>query len=211
MSDHRYHLRNCCQDREVVYDRFDVAFNAAAAPMVGPQESWQIRSEPAGIVVASGVGPTPALFATDPTVPTKILLVDDNPADVELIQMALAAGDDEKDLHVVRDGEAALEFLRQRDDSGKTNLPDIVLLDLNLPGLNGHEVLRDIKADPELQAISVIVITNSDAIRDISNALDLAANAYLTKPFNTDHLLELTSTAADHRFTLIRQPGNRWS
>ena len=123
----------------------------------------------------------------------EILLVEDNPADAELALIGLRADGSINNIHVVRDGEEALEFLHREGDHVNAPRPDIVLLDLNLPGLSGGELLRNIKTDEKLRSIPVIVLTTSDADQDVRFAYASHANAYMVKPVDFQqfhHLLE---------------------
>ncbi len=108
-----------------------------------------------------------------------ILVVDDNPADVRLIREALA----ERRIHVAEDAFAALDFL------GATT-PGLVLLDLSLPRMNGHELLSEIRAQPRLAEVPVVIFSSSDSLDDIRRAYDGSANCYVTKPAGLDHFLE---------------------
>jgi two-component system, chemotaxis family, response regulator Rcp1 len=117
-----------------------------------------------------------------PTRPIEILLVEDNPADVRMTIEALKDCRVSNKLSVVEDGEQALSFLRQNDGCAQRMRPDLILLDLNLPRKDGHEVLAEIKADPDLRKIPVVVLTTSENERDVRRAYDLNANCYITKP-----------------------------
>lgn len=119
----------------------------------------------------------------------RILLVEDNPGDVKLTEKALSNTDLVNDLHVVRDGVAAMDFVHQRGDYTDAPRPDIILLDLNLPKLNGDEVLERIKEDDDLRRIPIVMLTSSDAEEDILSTYDKHANAYLTKPVNYSSFL----------------------
>ena len=112
----------------------------------------------------------------------EILLVEDNPADVDLILESFAEAGNGTCLHPVRDGEDAMRFLRQEGEYEDVVRPDLVLLDLNLPRMDGREVLEAIKSDPELRALPVIVLTSSQAQKDITTSYELHANCYITKP-----------------------------
>ena len=112
----------------------------------------------------------------------EILLVEDNPADVDLILESFAETGNGTSLHPVRDGEDAMRFLRQEGEYGEAGRPDLVLLDLNLPRMDGREVLEAIKSDPELKVLPVIVLTSSQAQKDINTSYELHANCYITKP-----------------------------
>lgn len=114
--------------------------------------------------------------------PAEILLVEDNPADVRLTQEALRDAKVTNRLHVVGDGELAMAFLRRQPPYQDAPRPDIMLLDLNLPKMDGREVLNAVKSDPELRRIPVIILTTSSDERDIFSAYDNHANGYVTKP-----------------------------
>jgi len=114
--------------------------------------------------------------------PIEILLVEDNPADVRMTVEALKDCRVSNKLSVVEDGEQALSFLHKHDGYSQRTRPDLILLDLNLPRKDGHEVLAEIKADPELRKIPVVVLTTSENERDVRRAYDLNANCYITKP-----------------------------
>lgn len=121
----------------------------------------------------------------------EILLVEDNPADVRLIQEALGEGKVPYQLHVTEDGEEALTFLRQEGSYADEPRPDLVLLDLNLPRKDGRDVLKEVKSDPDLHRIPVIVLTTSSAEQDILRCYDLHANSYITKPTDLDSFLQV--------------------
>jgi len=114
--------------------------------------------------------------------PIEILLVEDNPADVRMTMEALKDCRVSNRLSVVEDGEQALAFLRKDDRYSQRTRPDLILLDLNLPRKDGHEVLAEIKSDPDLRKIPVVVLTTSENERDVRKAYDLNANCYITKP-----------------------------
>ena len=111
-----------------------------------------------------------------------ILVIEDNPADVRLVREALAEGGVPAELHWAPTGEEALDFLRRRGEHAGRRTPDLVLLDLNLPGLHGQEVLSEIKRDPELRHIPVVVLTSSTEPSDLQRAYDAGTNAYIAKP-----------------------------
>ncbi len=114
--------------------------------------------------------------------PIEILLVEDNPGDVRMTVEALKDCRVSNKLSVVEDGEQALSFLRKDNGYAKRARPDLILLDLNLPKKDGHQVLAEIKADPDLRKIPVVVLTTSENERDVRKAYDLNANCYITKP-----------------------------
>jgi CheY-like chemotaxis protein len=122
--------------------------------------------------------------------PFEILLVEDNPGDVRLAMEALQEGVVRKNVHVAEDGVAAIEYLQRLSIAGRGALPDLVLLDLNLPKRNGHEVLAEIRRDVQLRRIPVVVFTSSAAAPDVHQAYDLHANCYVTKPPGFAELVE---------------------
>jgi len=114
--------------------------------------------------------------------PFEVLLVEDNPGDVRLAKEALREGAAPKNIHVAEDGVAAVEHLRSLSGARDRELPDLVLLDLNLPKMNGHEVLEEIRRDERLCLIPVVVFTSSAAAPDIRQAYRARASCYVTKP-----------------------------
>ncbi|GAA0678621.1 response regulator [Natronoarchaeum mannanilyticum] len=138
--------------------------------------------------------------------PIDVLLVEDNPGDVRLTEEAFAEAKISNDLHVVRDGESALDFVYRRGDYESAPTPDLVLLDLNLPKIDGTEVLEEIKTDDALKRIPVIVLTSSSAEEDIVESYELHSNAYLTKPVDPDEFVELVQSFEEFWFTLVKLP-----
>src|ERR1700710_721119 len=122
--------------------------------------------------------------------PIEILLVEDNPADVRLTQEALREGKVKNNLSVARDGEEALAFLRREGEPR----PDLILLDLNLPRRDGREVLKEIKSDPRLMSIPVVVLTTSEAEVDIVKSYSLHANCYITKPVDLEQFITVVKS-----------------
>ncbi|WP_319431353.1 response regulator [Mycobacterium sp. RTGN5] len=135
-----------------------------------------------------------------------ILLVEDNPGDVRLTQEALRGARVANDLHVVGDGEEAIEYLRRRGRYVDAPRPDIILLDLNLPRLDGREVLIDIKSDPDLAKIPIIVLTSSSAERDIQSAYELHANCYISKPVDFTEFIEAVRSLEGFWLRIVRLP-----
>lgn len=119
--------------------------------------------------------------------PLDVLLVEDDPGDVIIAQEALRAGKVETRLSIVPDGVEAMAFLRREGGYAGARRPDLILLDLNLPRKSGHEVLAEVKADPVLRAIPVVVLTTSAADEDIARSYESYANVYVTKPVDFDH------------------------
>ena len=141
-----------------------------------------------------------------PRRPATILLVDDNPGDVRLMQEALRECHLDVSLSVATDGDEALEMLKNGSPNGASRKPDLILLDLNLPGKNGREVLFEIKADPRLRRIPVIVMTTSKAEQDVHRAYNLNANCYITKPVELDEFLRVVRSIEDFWFTVVTLP-----
>jgi CheY-like chemotaxis protein len=136
----------------------------------------------------------------------QILLVEDNPGDVRLTVEALRGAKVANELHVVADGEAAIDFLRQRGQYADAPRPDIVLLDLNLPRLEGREVLADIKSDPNLAKIPIIVLTSSSSDRDIQQSYALHANCFVTKPVDFTEFIEAVRSLEGFWLKIVRLP-----
>ncbi len=138
--------------------------------------------------------------------PIQILLVEDNAADIELTREILAETRVLNEVHVVTDGEAAMAFLRREREFARAIRPDLVLLDLNLPRKDGREVLHEIKTDPELRRIPVIVMTTSGEERDILRAYDDHVNAYIQKPLDLSALVTVTQAIEDFWLAIVRLP-----
>ncbi len=134
---------------------------------------------------------------------THVLLVEDNEADVILLREALREGGVDLDLTVAQDGEQAMAGLRDGD-----GLPDLVLLDLNLPRKDGREVLAEIKSDSALRSIPVVVLTTSKAEEDILRSYDLHANAYVTKPVDFNRFIEVVRQIDEFFVTVVKLPGH---
>jgi CheY-like chemotaxis protein len=135
-----------------------------------------------------------------------ILLIEDNPGDVLLIEEALQEIGSSLSLQSVRDGEAALAFLHRRAPYHTEESPTLVLLDLNLPRMNGLEVLRCIREDERLHTLPVIILTTSEAPEDVERAYALQANAYVTKPANLDALFHMVKVLEHFWFSIARLP-----
>lgn len=138
--------------------------------------------------------------------PVEILLVEDSPGDVRLTQEALKEGKVLNNLSVVGDGAAALDFLRRRGTYGNTPRPDLILLDLNLPKKDGREVLEEIKDDPDLKRIPVVILTTSGADQDIAKSYELHANCYITKPVNLEQFISVVKSVEDFWLTVVKLP-----
>jgi two-component system, chemotaxis family, response regulator Rcp1 len=136
----------------------------------------------------------------------EILLVEDNPGDVRLTVEGLKEGKVRNNLHVARDGVEALEFLRHEGQYANAVRPDLILLDLNLPRKDGREVLTEIKADPRLKTIPVVVLTTSRAEQDILHSYELQANCYITKPVDLDQFITVVQSIEDFWLTVVTLP-----
>jgi CheY-like chemotaxis protein len=136
------------------------------------------------------------------TQPITVLLVEDDPGDVVLIQEAFEHNKVRNTLHVVGDGVEAMGFLRTSDAR-----PDLILLDLNLPRKDGREVLAEVKSDPALRSIPVVVLTTSKAEEDILRSYDLHANAYVTKPVDFNRFIEVVRQIDEFFVTVVKLPG----
>lgn len=135
-----------------------------------------------------------------------ILLVEDNPADMRLVREALAESTVEAALHWVADGSAALDFLHRRGAHAQAPVPDLVLLDLNLPGIGGKEVLAEIKRDPQLGSVPVVVLTSSAARQDVLDAYRAHGNAYMVKPTDFEDYLSLVSRIQSYWLDAVLLP-----
>jgi CheY-like chemotaxis protein len=138
--------------------------------------------------------------------PIELLLAEDNPNDIELTRRAFEDGKILNNLHVVTDGVEAMQFLRQRGEHADAPRPDIVLLDLEMPRKGGKEVLEDIDQDPELSKIPIVVLTSSDAERDIVESYEYSANAYLTKPVGYQEFQETVRQIQSFWFDIVKLP-----
>jgi two-component system, chemotaxis family, response regulator Rcp1 len=136
----------------------------------------------------------------------EILLVEDNPGDVRLTVEALSTAKVRNTLHVVEDGERALAFLHQEAPYANSPRPDLILLDLNLPRKGGWEVLAEIKQDPDLKRIPVVILTSSAAEQDILQSYDLHANCYITKPVDLDQFLRIVRLIEDFWLVVVKLP-----
>jgi chemotaxis family two-component system response regulator Rcp1 len=138
--------------------------------------------------------------------PINILLVEDNPGDVRLTQEALKDAKVRNELSVVSDGVEALKFLRREEPYGDATRPDVILLDLNLPKMDGREVLAEIKSDERLRRIPVVILTTSKAEQDILRTYNLHANCYITKPVDLDQFITVVRSIEDFWLTIVKLP-----
>jgi two-component system, chemotaxis family, response regulator Rcp1 len=139
----------------------------------------------------------------------EILLVEDSPGDVCLTQEGLKGAKIPHRLHVVSDGEQAVSFLQRKQPFEKAPRPHLILLDLNLPKLNGCEVLAHIRKDPSLKRIPVVILTTSDAESDIQASYELQANSYVTKPVSFEQFMHAIKTIEGYWLELVKLPGGQ--
>lgn len=137
-----------------------------------------------------------------------VLLIEDDPGDVLITREAFAENKVRNHLSVVNDGVKALQFLRREAEYAGAPRPDLILLDLNLPRMDGHEVLAHIKSDADLQRIPVVVLTTSDAEEDVLRSYDLHANAYVTKPVDFERFLGVVRQIDDFFVTVVKLPSH---
>lgn len=138
--------------------------------------------------------------------PIQVLLVEDSPGDVRLTQEAFREANITIKLHVAPDGVEAMEFLRNEGSHAESPRPDLILLDLNLPRMDGREVLALIKADADLKSIPTVILTTSEAEADIAKSYDLQANCYLSKPVQLDSFESLVKSINDFWLTRAKLP-----
>ena len=138
--------------------------------------------------------------------PVKILLVEDNPGDVRLTEEAFKENKVCNRLNVARDGLEAIAFLRRAGEHADAPRPDLILLDLNLPKKDGREVLAEIKQDPSLKSIPVVILTTSKAEEDIIKSYHLHANCYITKPVDLEQFITVVKSIQDFWLTIVKLP-----
>lgn len=140
--------------------------------------------------------------------PIEILLVEDNPGDVRLTQEVFKEGKVRNQMNVVWNGEEALSYLRQEGRFMNASRPDLILLDLNLPRKGGREVLAEIKTDPKLRCIPVVILTTSEAEQDIVESYNQHANCYIVKPVNLDQFIGVVRTVEGFWLQTVKLPPN---
>ena len=143
--------------------------------------------------------------------PIEILLVDDSATDVMLAEEALEHGKVSNNLNVVKDGVEAMAFLRNEGQYADSPRPDLMLLDLNMPRKDGRTVLAEIKSDPDLRTIPVVVLTTSKADEDIYKSYDLGVNSYIVKPVTFEALVDMLQTLEKYWFEIVELPPTRES
>ena len=137
----------------------------------------------------------------------EILLVEDNPGDARLTIEAMREAKMRNRIHLVEDGVEAMEFLRRQGRFGDAPRPDLILLDLNLPRKDGREVLAEVKADPNLKRIPVVILTTSRAEEDVIRAYDLHANCYVTKPVDLAQFMKIVAQIDEFWVKVVTLPG----
>lgn len=140
--------------------------------------------------------------------PVEILLVEDNPGDVRLTIEALRDGKVRNNLQVASDGVLAMAYLRREAQFANVSRPDLILLDLNLPRKDGRQVLAEIKADPELRTIPVVVLTTSQSEQDVLQSYELQANCYITKPVDLEQFIHVVRSIQDFWLTIVTLPNS---
>ena len=138
--------------------------------------------------------------------PIDILLVEDSPSDAKLTEKTLQKSKVRNTIHIVEDGVEAMEFLQRMGVYQTAPRPDLILLDLNLPKKDGRKVLAEIKENPGLSSIPVIVLTTSEAEEDILQSYSLRANCYLTKPVTLKHFVKVIESIEDFWLTMVKLP-----
>ena len=136
----------------------------------------------------------------------EILLIEDSPSDATLTMQSLQQAKITNTLHWVETGEAAMDFLYQRGEYVNAPRPDLILLDLNLPGMDGREILTEVKANPNLRRIPVVVLTTSSDEADVLRSYDLHANCYVTKPFDVQQFIQVIQLISDFWLTAVNLP-----
>ena len=142
---------------------------------------------------------------TAPT-PVEILLVEDNPADIELTRIAFQNARIINNLNIVKDGQEALDYLFKRPPFESVNTPDVILLDINLPQIDGIQVLETLKRDPRHEALPVIMLTSSSAERDIVSSYTNNAHSYITKPVSFDKFMEEMQKIEGFCLSIVKFP-----
>jgi CheY-like chemotaxis protein len=143
------------------------------------------------------------------TNPIEILLVEDNEGDVGLVEEVFEDARIRNIIHVAEDGEEAMQFLNKEKKFDNAPTPDLILLDLNLPGKDGREVLEEIKTNNKLKSIPVVVLTTSKAEEDIIKSYDLHANSYITKPVDFDQFIKVVKSIEDFWLEVVKLPNSK--
>ncbi len=136
----------------------------------------------------------------------EILLVEDSPSDANLTIRSFNQAKIANNLYWLTDGEAAMDYLRQQGGYEDAVRPDLILLDLNLPGMDGREILAEVKSDPELKRIPIVIMTTSADEEDVLRSYDLNANCYVTKPFDAQQFMQVIQLIGDFWLAAVRLP-----
>lgn len=136
-----------------------------------------------------------------------LLLVEDNAGDIRLIREAFERSGAHQRLHVVKDGTEATAFLQREGPYETVRRPDVILMDLKLPKKDGHELLAEIRSDPEMKDIPVVVLSSSSSETDVTSSYELGANCYVVKPFDPDRYLDVVESVIDFWFNVVTLPG----
>ncbi len=139
-------------------------------------------------------------------IPIEILLVEDSPDDADLTMDALREGRVRNNIWLVEDGESAMAFLRREGRYATAPRPDLILLDLSLPRKNGREVLAEVKSDPSLRRIPVVIMTSSDDEKDVLAAYNLQVNCYVTKPVDLNQFIHVVKSIEHFWLSIVRLP-----
>lgn len=140
------------------------------------------------------------------TQPIRLLLVEDNPGDADLTRDTLEDSKLLLDISLARDGAEALDYLLGRGPRPAANVPDLIILDLNLPKMNGHQVLAEIRTHTHLQAVPVVILTSSDAEKDIAQSYQLGANCYVAKPIDLKAFQSIVKSIENFWFSVVKLP-----
>lgn len=140
--------------------------------------------------------------------PIEILLVEDSPSDANLTIREFSKAKIANNLHWVEDGDTAMEYLRKQGEFTDVPRPDLILLDLNLPGMDGREVLEEVKSDPELKRIPVVILTTSNDEQDVLRSYNLNANCYVTKPIDIEQFINVVQLIKDFWLAAVLLPSD---
>ncbi len=146
------------------------------------------------------------MIDANPLKPVEILLIEDNPVDIRMTQEAFRDYKVANNIYSVTDGEAAMDFIYRRGEYTDAPRPDLILLDLNLPKKHGSEILNDVKADPKLRAIPIVILTTSDLDEDMMGSYCHNANAFITKPIEFDDFVTMMRSVGEFWLTFVRLP-----
>jgi two-component system, chemotaxis family, response regulator Rcp1 len=140
--------------------------------------------------------------------PIEILLVEDSPSDANLTIREFSKAKIANNLHWIEDGETAMEYLHQHGEFTNAPRPDLILLDLNLPGMDGREVLEEVKSDPELKRIPIVILTTSNDEQDVLRSYNLNANCYVTKPIDIEQFIQVVQLIKDFWLAAVLLPAD---